>query len=326
MLPQFHALLEAAAAAPSSHNTQPWKFAVEGHYIRISADLQRRLPVADADDHELYISLGAALENLVLAAGAAGFGSNVMYDLQHPTQPGVIVHLYENADIRPDPLAASIGRRHVNRSEYLNEPLPFELLHLLQQSVRPEEADVYIVTDAATREKLGRLTAVACRMQFRNPAFREELGRWVRFSEKEALQTGDGIAVASLGAPAVGAAVGRFVFRYCTHAVSEAIKAAELAEAGPVLAVLSTTNNTPEGWVKLGRSFERLSLCTTRYDLAHAHLNMACEVPEVRKHLKATLQLNGEPLLLLRIGYPKKVLPASQRRPLASMLQNGSTV
>lgn len=326
MLPHFHPILEAAVLAPSGHNTQPWKFTVEGHYVRLSADLQRRLPVVDADNHALFISLGAALENLVLAAGAAGFGANVMYDLQHPTQPGALVHLYEAAEQKPDPLAASIAGRHVNRSAYTNETLPFELLQRLQQSVRPHEADLYIVTDAVTREKLGRLTAVACRKQFRNAAFRQELGQWVRFSKKEAAQTGDGIATASLGAPAVGATIARFCFRHLTHSVSEAIKAAEQAEAGPVLAVLSTPNNSPEGWMKLGRSFERLSLCATRYGLAHAHLNMACEEPAVRKRLKETLQLNGEPLLLLRIGFPTEILPPAQRRPLAAMLMNGNMV
>lgn len=312
--------------APSAHNTQPWQFTVAGHYIRISADLQRCLPVADADNHELYISIGAALENLVLAAGAAGYGANVMYDLQPTTQPGVLVHLYEDVRMGTDPLAESIWHRHVNRSSYARQVPPFELLHLLQQSVRPEEADVYLITDSLTREKLGRLTAVACRKQFRNAAFRQELGQWVRFSKKEAAQTGDGIATASLGAPAVGATIGRFFFRHFTHSVSEALKAAEQAEAGPVLAVLSTTCNSPEGWVKLGRSFERLSLCATRNGLAHAHLNMACEIPDVRKRLKALLQLSGEPLLLLRIGFATGELPAARRRPLTSMLVNRSMV
>lgn len=326
MLPQFHPILEAAAMAPSGHNSQPWQFTVEGHYIRISADLQRCLPVADADHHELYISLGAALENLVLAAGAAGYGANVMYDLQQAAQPGVLVHLYEDARVGSDPLADSIRHRHVNRSSYAHQSPPFELLRRLQQSVRPEEADLYLITDSVTREKLGRLTAVACRMQFRNPAYRKELGNWVRFSTKEAEQTGDGIASVSLGAPAVGAAIGRFFFRHFTHSVSEALKAAEQVEAGPVLAVLSTPCNTPEGWVKLGRSFERLSLCATRNGLAHAHLNMACETPEVRKRLKELLQLSGEPLLLLRLGFASGELPAARRRPLASMLVNGSMV
>jgi len=38
-------LLECAIKAPSGHNTQPWKFTVNGHTIEISPDYSRRLPI-----------------------------------------------------------------------------------------------------------------------------------------------------------------------------------------------------------------------------------------------------------------------------------------
>lgn len=58
--------------AASSHNTQPWKFAVEPGRIVILPDLSRRCPAVDPDDHHLFASLGCAAENLVLAAQAVG--------------------------------------------------------------------------------------------------------------------------------------------------------------------------------------------------------------------------------------------------------------
>lgn len=51
-------LLAYAIKAPSGHNTQPWKFRVEGNTITISPDFSRRLPIVDPDDHALFISLG----------------------------------------------------------------------------------------------------------------------------------------------------------------------------------------------------------------------------------------------------------------------------
>ncbi|KXK10236.1 MAG: hypothetical protein UZ22_OP11002000881 [Microgenomates bacterium OLB23] len=33
--------------APSSHNTQPWKFEVQGEYIKIHPDYARSLPYSD---------------------------------------------------------------------------------------------------------------------------------------------------------------------------------------------------------------------------------------------------------------------------------------
>ena len=65
-------LLNYAILAPSSHNSQPWKFNVTKDEILVFVDKSRRLQVADADQRELYVSLGCALENLIIAADHFG--------------------------------------------------------------------------------------------------------------------------------------------------------------------------------------------------------------------------------------------------------------
>src|SRR5512137_2483946 len=61
-------LLKYAILAPSSHNTQPWMFNVSDDKILVFADQSRWLSVADPDRREMYISLGAAIENLIISA------------------------------------------------------------------------------------------------------------------------------------------------------------------------------------------------------------------------------------------------------------------
>ena len=73
-------LVRYATLAPSSHNTQCWKFALDGQSISILPDLSRRCPVVDPDDHHLYVSLGCAAENLVQAAQALGLAGEVRFD------------------------------------------------------------------------------------------------------------------------------------------------------------------------------------------------------------------------------------------------------
>lgn len=65
-------LVRYAVLAASSHNTQPWEFRLEGNEISILPDLSRRCPAVDPDDHHLFASIGCAVENLLLAAQAAG--------------------------------------------------------------------------------------------------------------------------------------------------------------------------------------------------------------------------------------------------------------
>src|SRR5262245_33762018 len=65
-------LIGAAILAPSHWNTQPWRFESEGQTIRIVVDRQRALREIDPDGRSLYLSVGAALENLLIAARSYG--------------------------------------------------------------------------------------------------------------------------------------------------------------------------------------------------------------------------------------------------------------
>lgn len=66
-------LVRYSTLAPSSHNTQCWKFVPRDKLISIQPDYDRRCPAVDPDDHHLFVSLGCAAENLVQAASAIGF-------------------------------------------------------------------------------------------------------------------------------------------------------------------------------------------------------------------------------------------------------------
>lgn len=70
---QMRMLVHFATLAANGHNTQPWKFAIQENAIEIHPDTSRRLPVVDPVHRELWISLGCALENLLIAARADGF-------------------------------------------------------------------------------------------------------------------------------------------------------------------------------------------------------------------------------------------------------------
>src|SRR3989442_402652 len=66
------ALVRAAILAANPHNSQPWLFRVGASRIDLFADPARDIGAVDPDHREMYIGLGCALENLLLAAGARG--------------------------------------------------------------------------------------------------------------------------------------------------------------------------------------------------------------------------------------------------------------
>src|SRR5262245_5436449 len=70
-------LLRYAVLAPSNHNTQPWLFRIQGHELDLIANLNRSLPGTDADNRQLIISCGAALDHLRIAARYFGYSSAI---------------------------------------------------------------------------------------------------------------------------------------------------------------------------------------------------------------------------------------------------------
>ncbi|MCG8636256.1 MAG: hypothetical protein MI863_20660, partial [Desulfobacterales bacterium] len=71
-------ILYYASLAPSGHNSQPWFVKVEDkHEWVVGSDKTRWLQVVDPDNREALLSIGAFIENLVLAADFMGYDTEV---------------------------------------------------------------------------------------------------------------------------------------------------------------------------------------------------------------------------------------------------------
>ena len=105
-------LIQYATMAANGHNAQAWKFAVGEGEITLLPDRSRRLAVVDPEDRELWISLGCALENLLIAARASGYDAEVSYP---DGQEFVRVKLEPDLPL-PDPLFEAIPLRQNTRS------------------------------------------------------------------------------------------------------------------------------------------------------------------------------------------------------------------
>ena len=124
-------LVRYATVAPSSHNTQCWKFALQERRISIVPDFSRRCPVVDPDDHHLFVSLGCAAENLIHAARAHALMAEATFE-GAPTQA---VHVALGpAKALASRLFAAIPQRQSTRSEFDGQPVSNEDLKLLQQA------------------------------------------------------------------------------------------------------------------------------------------------------------------------------------------------
>lgn len=309
-----------ATLAPSGHNTQPWQFLIRDNAVVIYPDYSRRLPVVDPDDHALFISLGCALENLIIAASHMGYRTRVDYFPPDEDRECLrVVLMEEKVESDPD-LFAAIPVRQSTRSKYDGKPVPAAHLEQLEKTGQQEGVSLCIFAERSEIEPLIELVKEANVAQFRDQAFVRELVQWIRFSKKDLLARRDGLNAASMGLPYAPAAVGKFILNHFATPEGEAKKCEKLIRGSSGLILFIAGSNDKPSWVNVGRSFERVALKATALNIKHAHLNMPCEVLEVRKKLQQHLGLENEhPLLLIRIGYAKP-RPKSLRRPVDDVL------
>ena len=317
----FKEIIRYATMAPSGHNTQPWLFSIQENRITIYPDYSKRLPVVDPDDHALFISLGCALENLIIAAKHFAYQPSIVHDLNEDEAEAIHVNLTKSNESSDNTLFQAIPTRQATRSTYDGQPIRPNDLEALHRASAQDGVRFKIFTDPADLERLTDLVKEGNRLQFNNKAFVNELMSWIRFNTSAAERTRDGLYGASMGAPSVPQWLGQLFIKFAS-AEKEAQKCEKAIQSSAALMLFIAEHNDKQSWIYVGRSFERVALTATQRNIRHAHLNMPCEEPSLRKELQNYLGLNKEqPLLLLRIGYAD-TMPASFRKLVKDVLIN----
>lgn len=315
--PDLRELVRMATLAANGHNTQPWKFALSGEKVAILPDFARRTPVVDPDDHHLFVSLGCAAENLVIASAAHGRGSEVV--IGPGPQPQVDISLFPAETSRQD-LYQAIPLRQSTRSVYDGQPVSAADMTLLEQSAQEDGVSVQFFTAASDREAILDFVIQGNSAQMDDPAFVKELAEWIRFSPSRAVETGDGLFGACSGNPVLPEWIGRTLFGIVFRKGSENDKYRDQIRSSAGIAVFVGDKSDPEHWIKVGRSFQRFALQATALGIRNAHVNQPIEVPAVRPAFSRWLgKPNVRPDLVVRFGRAP-ALPMSLRRPVSAVL------
>jgi nitroreductase len=306
-------LLRAAAAAPSMHNTQPWRFRVSraDQTIELYADPARVLKYGDPDGRAVHIACGAALLNLRLAV-AVGGRQPVVRLFPDPGRPQLLAELRLAGPYRPreadTELHAAIAARHTNRQPFSNRPVPPGVLAELVQAASSEGATLHL-PDHSETSRLLCLISDAERDLLADPGYRTELAQWVGENRDR-----DGIPGSVLGPRDP---VGRTPVRDFTPDRHQPLGYAWFEE-NPQLAVLSTAGGTRKDWMHAGQALQRVLLTATAHGIAAAPLTQPLETADAWL-VRDPREDVEQPQMILRLGYG---LPASAtpRRPVSDVL------
>jgi iron-sulfur cluster repair protein YtfE (RIC family) len=312
-------LLRYAVQAPSSHNSQPWRFRVTGDSAELLADRSRALPVVDPDDRELVMSCGAALFTLRTAIRHHGYEDDVE-PFPDDADPDLLARIRLGEPRTPTRaeklLFWAISARHTNRNAFEARPVPEQLLAELRQAAETEGARLRVLEQEEQRLQLADLVVEGDKRQFADPRFRRELAAWMHASRRD---LGDGMPADALDIPAPIALVAPLVIRTFDVGNSAAAHDRKIADSSPALVVLGTPDDTPQDWLAAGQAVTRVLLRATQDEVSASFLNQPIEVAELRAAVAGLAEV-GVPQLVLRLGYGPAVKP-TPRRPLGDVVQ-----
>jgi nitroreductase len=299
--------LQAATAAPSVHNTQPWLFQVRPGGVDVYADRRRAVPVVDPRGRELLISVGAATFNLRVAILAHG-RVPVQRLWPDPREPDLVARVtigpHATVPETARRLAQAIPHRHTNRRPFAGVPVPSEVLADLADAAAIEGGRL-LVADAEVRHAVLSLVRTAENRWRSDPAYWSELAAWTA----DRPERRDGIPPAAFGPWSAMEAVPLRDFgliqptrgRYATD-----------FENPPTIALLYTAADTRDQWVRAGEALERVLLTATVRGVATTPMTQPLEIPKLRDLL--TDAAGGSVAqAILRLGYGPPGTPSPRR-------------
>lgn len=310
-------LVRYATLAPSSHNSQCWKFRLGDQSVAILPDYRRRCPIVDPDDHHLFVSLGCAAENLVQAASAMGFRDSTVFNAG--TDESLDVSLVRATELRT-PLFDAIPRRQSTRGEFDGKPMANGELRLLESAGTGNGVRVHLLTDRQAMENVLDFVVQGNTAQMRDPAFVRELKDWLRFNGGQAARQGDGLFAGCSGNPSAPGWLGGLMFDLFFTEKAESDKYARHVRSSAGIAVFVSEREDKKHWIEAGRAFQRFALQATALDVRTAHLNQPVEVAALRSQFAESIGVStGRPDLVIRFGRGP-VMPRSLRRPVEAVL------
>jgi nitroreductase len=271
------AIVEAAIQAPSGDNCQPWHFRWDGEHLRILFLPERAESLYDIRSVASWISLGAVITNLTLAATQLGFQASVELFPVGELPGTVALARFRAGSVAADELAKAIPARCVNRRPYRREPLPAGVREELQALAAASSGARLSWVD--TEPAKGRIAALAAqndRILFENRALHDGVYDWIRWTRSEAERRRDGMPADTLELSPLERPGMRLLGSWRWARVAAALRisrvlparARKIYQRSAAIALLSVRGDRPADFVHGGEVLERIWLTATRHGIA----------------------------------------------------------
>lgn len=310
--------VELACRAPSLHNSQPWRWMLEGHTLHLFIDPTRAPTKTDTSGREALFGCGAALDHFRVAMAAAGWKANV----NRFPNPNNLHHL-ASIDFSPMEFvtdghrlrADAILLRRTDRLPFALPPNWDSVEETMRLSVDADDIRLDVVPDAL-RPELVEASQLTESLRLYDSSYHAELANWTTD-----YQASDGIPRSSLVSAAESERVDVGRNFPVTH---NSERRAEVNEDHSKIVVLSTLDDTHDVMLRCGEMLSAVLLDATMAGLATCTLTHITEFDAGRKVLTALLGETATPQVLVRVGRVPTIEdtpPPTPRRPVEDVFQ-----
>lgn len=319
-------LCQLGHLAPSTHNSQPWRFFLDPtkDLIEIYLDKNFILPASDVVGRQATISLGCAIEHMVIAASYLQAlplveilvqKKNALVPMSNSQKKNNryihIARFHYNTtrhQLPLDNLYKSIFSRKVMRAEFdPHQPLPPVLINQLHAVTDGKKTKLHVITDKVRKLSISEFQGQADGFVINSPRFSKELGAWLLPNDTDSF----------LGMPGAGFGlrddeairIHRGLMGESKLQPEDSLKFALGGKMGieksPFIGCITIPKDDVLYWIEAGRSFERMFLTLEDNGISVAIHAGIVEVPLVNRIFGATLATLRKPAVLFRAGFVK---------------------
>lgn len=260
---QIEIIIYYASLAGNSHNTQPWYVYVESDSLLfIKADFSRKFQIVDPDACGLFISLGAFIENLQLAAASLGYKAEVRITAKHKNDSNVAT-IYLSESQKNGYNLSQIENRRTLRTPFHNTEISKDHLNNL---IDNSSSEIFYFSSSSEEGKyIAEQTLAAYTQQAQDDQAKQELANWMRFSNSDVEKHRDGLTTSGMGITGFGGFFVRNFYKPEDSMKDSFIKTGiektkeQIENCGGWLVIIQN-EDSPESWIKTGRLYQRLNL------------------------------------------------------------------
>lgn len=271
-------IVEAAIAAPSNGNFQPWKWFFNEGNLFLFKDLLEKDLFTDPKHINSFLSLGATLENASLKANELGYKlSSNLFPLGNGENLIAICSFEPVAHLTKDSLAPFIFKRHTNRTAGTRKTISNEVLRNISNVIKNNtDISLSFTSEVGNIEKISQMVGICERIRLLHPQghndyFTKEL-KWAKKGESVT----EGVDIKTLSVPAsVETALKVISNPSVAHLLNNWEKGIafeklqySITSTSSAIGLITVSRPSENGYLEAGMAMERVWLEATKNNLA----------------------------------------------------------